>query len=70
MALPTKLDPCWKRMLTAEPAPTMNGLATKMTLARLRRDVKQQPSMLASAIDEIHAFFAKNEFAQRELSMV
>jgi hypothetical protein len=70
MVMPNKLDPCWQHMLTVEPAPNMTGLATKMTLARLRRDVKQQPSMLASAIDEIHAFFSKNEFAQRELSLV
>jgi hypothetical protein len=70
MSLPTANDACWKRLLTAEPAPNLTSLATKLTVARLRRDVKQQPSMLKAAIDELYGFFAKNDFAQRDLALI
>jgi hypothetical protein len=70
MSVPGPSDPVWKRLLTAEPAPNLTSLATKLTVARLRRDVKQKPSSLSVAMEEVHNFFAKNDFAQRDVSLI
>ena len=70
MAVPTKMDPCWKRLLTGQALPEFTSLATKLTVGRLRREVKQQPNALMTAIDEVRAFFASNDFAQRDLSLI
>lgn len=70
MTVPPKTDPCWSRLLTAQTLPEFTSLATKLTVGRLRRDVKQQPSALSVAIEEIRGFFANNDFAQRDLARI
>jgi hypothetical protein len=65
--LPPKTDPRWEKLLTGAADPAFSSLATRLTVGRLRQTVKQQPSSLAKAVDEIHSFFINNSFAQNEL---
>jgi hypothetical protein len=65
-----KTDPRWKRILTDPACPEFTGLATKLTVGRLRREVKQQPAVLSKAADELYAFFVGNGFAQKDLHLV
>lgn len=66
MAVPPKADPRWKRLLTDDPPPELKGLATKLTVSRMRRDVRQDPAALDAALDEIIEFYTNNPFSQRE----
>ena len=70
MAVPPKTDPRWKRLLTGVAAPDFTSLATKLTVGRLRRDVKQKPVALPVATEEIHTFFVTNDFAQRDVPLI
>jgi hypothetical protein len=66
VAIPTELDPRWARALTG-PEPRLSSLATKLLLARLRDDVRRDPSALGPCITQLHAFFCTNAFAARDL---
>jgi hypothetical protein len=68
--IPPKADPRWKRLLTASSCPDFSCLATKLTVGRLRRRVKDQPTALDGAIDELCSFFAGNKFAENDLTLV
>jgi hypothetical protein len=68
--LPPKTDPRWKNILTEPGCPEFSALATKLTVGRLRRDVKQQPSALQRAVEELHSFFAGNGFAHADLHLI
>ena len=70
MAVPPKTDPCWKRLLVNPAVPAFSALATKLTVGRLRLEVKQKPTAMPTAVDEISTFFAKNEFAQRDVPLI
>jgi hypothetical protein len=70
MAAPGKQDLCWQRLLTTESPPEFKALATKLMVARLRREVKQKPSALPTATEELSAFFSANAFAQQELTFL
>ena len=69
-AVPLMTDLCWRRLLTSPSCPEFTSLATKLTVGRLRQDVREEPAALAPAIREIVGFFNKNEFASRDLKLI
>lgn len=69
-AVPPKTDPCWERLLMAEQCPNFTSLATKLTVGRLRRDVKEHQAAMPVAVHELSGFFASNVFAQRDLALI
>ncbi len=70
MAVPPKTDPCWKRLLTEDSLPEFKSLATKLTVARLRRAAKQKPATLPALMSEICDFFLANPFAARDIAQI
>ena len=68
MAVPGKTDECWGALLTGVSERKFSSLATRLLVARLRRDVRRDPDTLTKAIDELHAFFITNPFAARDIS--
>jgi hypothetical protein len=62
MAVPGKIDPKWKKLLTGEITPDLNFLAVKMLLGRLNLKYKKDPSnaTATACITELVTFFEKN----------
>lgn len=61
--LPHKTDPRWEKIVTSDRDVTLNNLATKMLLTRVRMLVKQDRSAnkIKEAINIAYDFFLKNE---------
>jgi hypothetical protein len=68
VAVPPKTDGRWQALLTGAIQPRFSLLATRLLVARLRQEVKQDSAALAPAIDELHTFFTSNEFVARDLA--
>lgn len=59
-----------KDLLTGTADLSKASLATRILVSRLRIEVKAQPASLASKVDELKAFVAKNAFANADLANV
>ncbi|MEM9839936.1 MAG: hypothetical protein AAF830_12400 [Pseudomonadota bacterium] len=46
------------------------SLATKILVARLRKEVKADPASLTAKTAELATFFQKNTFATRDLAVI
>lgn len=66
--IPDLSDPRWRRVLTSESDLGAASLATRILVARLRREVRAQPASLAAKIDELRAFLLKNSFAVKDVA--
>ena len=66
--LPEKNDPRWKDLVMGEKTFAFEELATKMVVMRSQMLVRTLPSeaKIQEAIDLVHAFFSKNEYAVKE----
>ena len=61
--IPDLSDPRWKRVLTGTTDLSSASLATRILVARLRREVAEAPATLTGKIGELREFVAKNPFA-------
>ncbi|OOY33019.1 hypothetical protein [Thioclava sp. F36-6] len=61
-------DPRWKRVLTSQSDLSAASLATKILIARLRREVAASPASLGDKIAELREFVAKNAFAAGDVA--
>ena len=68
MVLPPLDDPRWQRTLLSSSDLTSVSLATRLLVARLRREVARDPGRLETAVDELRGFFAKNESARLDIA--
>lgn len=66
--IPQAQDPLWNRILTGAATPDGLSLATRMLLARLRRRVLQEPSVLAEAIADLRSYYIGNRYVLPELA--
>lgn len=66
--IPDLADPRWKRVLTTDSDLAAVSLATRILVARLRRDAKAGPDALAAAIRDLRNFFTKNSFALADVA--
>ena len=66
--VPNQSDPRWKQVLWEQRNPTFSALATRLLVTRLRQAVRNNPTMIAAAVQELHQYFTANDFAQRDLS--
>jgi hypothetical protein len=59
---PAKEDPRWSALVCGGTTRPIKLLALKFMLTRITLDVKRDPSpgMVGKAVEELHAFFAKN----------
>jgi hypothetical protein len=65
--IPPKSDIRWRQIVTGEREPHLSGLATRLTVARLRQNVRAHPDTVAAAVDELFSYFTGNSFAQRDI---
>ncbi|WP_274963072.1 hypothetical protein [Thioclava electrotropha] len=61
-------DPRWKRVLTSQSDLSAASLATKILIARLRREVAARPASLGEKIAELREFVTKNAFAAGDVA--
>jgi len=67
ITVPPQSDPAWRRALTGE-EPKVSALATRLLIARLRDEVKRDPTRLDQAVLQLRSFFTSNAFAMRDLA--
>lgn len=53
-------DPRWRKILTTDSDIAAASLATRILIARLRREVVRTPSTLSEKVTELLEFFGKN----------
>jgi hypothetical protein len=61
--IPELADPRWQRVLTSSSDLSAASLATRILIARLRREVADAPAALAAKMGELRDFVVKNPFA-------
>jgi len=66
--MPELNDPCWRRVLTTSTDMAAASLATRIMIARMRREVAEKPACLFEQIQHLHAFYAKNSFARADIA--
>lgn len=66
--IPDISDPRWKRALTTESDYSAAALATRLLVARLRREVAADPRSLSAKVAELRGFFEKNSFVQPDVA--
>ena len=66
--IPDANDPRWKRVLTSDSDLSATSLATRIMIARLRREVAAAPGALAAKIGELRDFVTKNSFAVADVA--
>ncbi len=66
--IPQSNDPRWRMVLTTSSDIAAASLATRILIARLRREVAQTPSALAAKVEELRDFFGKNSFAVPDIA--
>lgn len=67
--IPDVSNPCWQRALTTEKELGGAVLATKLLVARLRREVKSSPAVLQAKASELRGYFEKNSFAVKDIAL-
>jgi len=67
LTVPPKSDPRWRQIVTGEREPKLTALASKLTVARLRQTARARPESLEAVVNELFAYFAGNDFAQRDI---
>lgn len=67
--IPDESDPCWHRALTSDKDLAGAVLATKLLVARLRREIRASPSTLNARIVELRGYFEKNTFAVKDIAL-
>ncbi len=60
----------FRRTLTSNKDLAEASLATKILVTRLRREVSSQPSSLDKAVGELSAYFAKHQFASKDIAVL
>ncbi len=68
--IPDESNPCWRRALTTEKDLAGAVLATKLLVARLRRELRASPSALNTKILELRGYFEKNTFAIKDIALL
>lgn len=66
--IPDAADPRWRKVLTTDSDIAAASLATRILIARLRREVAKTPSALNEKITELRDFFTKNAFATADIA--
>ncbi|MEO5620213.1 MAG: hypothetical protein ABIQ85_04790 [Cypionkella sp.] len=66
--IPDSSDPRWRRVLTTQGDLSSASLASRILIARLRRDVAAAPGSLTDKIAELRGFYAKTAFAQADIA--
>ncbi len=67
--IPDPTDPCWQRVITSERDLADAALATKILVARLRREARSDPGSLKAKISELHSYFASNSVAAGDIAL-
>jgi hypothetical protein len=70
MTVPPCSDPRWRPLVSGAKDPPLASFPTKLILQRLRRTVQKDPDQMDAAIQELHAFFVSNLFAQKDLEVI
>ncbi|MBE3637818.1 hypothetical protein [Mangrovicoccus algicola] len=61
-------DAVFRETLTSSKDLGEASLATKILVANLRREVSGQPALLDQAVSSLSAYFAKHQFASKDLA--
>lgn len=61
MPLPPRHDPTWQALIEHPEAHAYSFLALKILMQRVARSASAGPAARAAALDEVYAFFTKNE---------
>lgn len=61
MPVPPRSDPAWKSLVEHPEAHAYSFLALKILMQRIARSAPATPAAREAAIDEVYAFFTKNE---------
>ncbi|RAK18343.1 hypothetical protein ATI53_101362 [Salipiger aestuarii] len=67
--IPDESNPCWRRVLTTDKDLAGAVLATKLLVARLRRELRTSPGALSTKIVELRGYFEKNTFAIKDIAL-
>lgn len=66
--IPDISDPRWKRALTTDCDYATAALATRLLVARLRREVQADPPSLSAKVAELRGFFEKNDVVRADVA--
>ena len=70
MALPPKSDPRWRDFLCSANSPHFTVLATRLIVDRLRGSLRSHEATIEQAVGELHDYFHRIGFAQRDLGLI
>jgi hypothetical protein len=60
IAIPSKADPRWNKLVTNGPSQPIRVLALKFMLARMAQEARRNPASLGASVDELSGFLAAN----------